>query len=66
MASFPVYFTNLRCDGCGKVIKIMGDTAAHARRLAALAGWRSGLRRQGRGRSVYDACQDCDLPEGYA
>lgn len=65
MASFPVYFVNLRCNGCGTVIKVMGGTAAHARDLAAVAGWRAGHKRAGRGRFVFDACRNCDLPEGY-
>lgn len=65
MTSFAVYFTNLRCDRCGKEIKIMGDTAAHARELAAIAGWKSGRKVTGRGKRVSDACPDCELPEGY-
>lgn len=65
MASFPVYYVNLRCNGCGTVIKTMGDAAAQARELAALAGWRTGRKRIGHGRFVFDACRDCDLPEDY-
>ncbi len=65
MTSFPVYFTNLRCDGCGKVIKVMGETAPRARQLASAAGWRAGREPRGKGRHLFDACRDCELPEGY-
>lgn len=66
MASFPVYHVNLRCNGCGKVIKVMGDTAGHARQLAAVAGWKAGRKTVRRGRFIFDACRDCRLPEDYA
>lgn len=65
MTSFVVHFTNLRCDGCGREIKVMGGTAAGARELAALAGWTSGRKVIGRGKRLHDACRDCELPEGY-
>ena len=65
MSSFNVIHVSLRCNGCGKVIQVMGDTAAHARELAAVAGWRAGRQRQGRSRPIFDACPGCDVPEGY-
>lgn len=65
MASVPAWHVNLRCDGCGRIIKVLGDNAAHARELAAFAGWTSGRKAVRRGRFIFDACQDCKLPEGY-
>lgn len=65
MASFPVYFVNLRCNGCQKIIKVLGDTVAQARDLAAAAGWTSGRQHAGLGKRIFDACQNCELPEGY-
>lgn len=65
MASFPVHLVNLRCDGCGREIRTLEETAAKARDLAAVAGWTSGRKVIGMGRRVFDACRDCDLPEGY-
>ncbi len=66
MTSFQVFYVNLRCDGCGKVVKVMGETAAVARELASAAGWQSGRQPRGRSRPIFDACRDCELPEGYA
>ena len=65
MASVPVYHVNLRCNGCQKIIRVLGDTAAQARELAAAAGWTSGRQHVGRGKRTFDACRDCELPEGY-
>lgn len=65
MASFPVYHVNLRCDGCQEVIRVMGETAALARKRAAASGWTSGRQHAGLGKRTFDACQNCELPEGY-